>query len=61
VLCGCCLREMALQEVAGECGTTLIVVPSNILVQVRRGPRRCWLAPTRLQSMCAPSACSPAM
>jgi hypothetical protein len=36
VLCGCCLREMALQEVAGECGTTLIVVPSNILVQVSR-------------------------
>jgi hypothetical protein len=26
---------MALQEVSGKCGTTLIVVPSNILVQVR--------------------------
>jgi hypothetical protein len=37
VLCGCCLREMALQEVSGECGTTLIVVPSNILVQVSWG------------------------
>jgi hypothetical protein len=34
VLCSLCMREIALQEVEQACGTTLIVVPANILVQV---------------------------
>jgi hypothetical protein len=34
VLCSLCMREIALQEVEQDCGTTLIVVPANILVQV---------------------------
>lgn len=34
LVCSACLREMALQEVQEACGTTLIVVPSTILVQV---------------------------
>lgn len=33
-LCSLCMREIALQEVEQDCGTTLIVVPANILVQV---------------------------
>jgi hypothetical protein len=35
LMCSCCMRQIALQEVQQDCGTTLIVVPANILVQVR--------------------------
>lgn len=38
LLCSLCMREIALQEVEQDCGTTLIVVPANILVQVRTFP-----------------------
>eukprot|EP00775_Hariotina_reticulata_P006629 gene6629-6857_t len=38
VMCSSCLREAALQTIDDEVGTTLIVVPTNILVQVSFQP-----------------------
>lgn len=52
LVCSACLRDSALQEVHEPCGTTLIVVPSNILVQVGavlacprwdQSGRACWV------------------
>lgn len=45
VLCSLCMREIALQEVEQACGTTLIVVPANILVQVGAAPALSKLQP----------------
>jgi hypothetical protein len=56
-LCSMCMRRLAMQAVDTACGTTLIVVPSTILVQVRT----LWCAPLQLPVVvvgaCRPCAC----